>query len=281
MKKAIIGITLIVLTFSLFGMTRAISHTKSPVLSVCPNENTVCKDELFSVNVTITNVTDLVGYDFELFYNATVLTCVGGGLPRGHFLEPATDHPLNLIIVRLGYDNTINLTHGYVWVVICLGPGEPSRNGSGTLATIYFKATAEGSSILHLYDSMLANTSAQEIPSVVVDGSVTVLPSSGIIPQRDYGAFNMSFDLQDWDCKTRSRNSTQPNCNNVSSGNAELYGDFKRAQSTSELEQGAISELEHMRILVPVLVATAIIYVFIRRLNSKLTRSQECARNNL
>ena len=162
------------------------SSTNSPVISVCPNETIVSKHETFSVNVTVTNVTDLRCYDFRLCYNPTILNCTGVQLPPGHFLEPLND-PNNIVTVRLEYDNTFNFTHGRVWVAIALFRGEPGKNGSGTLATIHFKATKEGSSILNIYYTMLVNSSAKAMPSIVIDGSVTVLTSLTVLAQDQNG----------------------------------------------------------------------------------------------
>lgn len=169
------------------------SNKSSPAISVCPNGILTRKDETFFANITVTDVNAILGYDFELYYNTSVLKCNGVTLPAGHFLEPAT--PGNLINVRLEYDNEFNYTYGRVWVATVLLKGEPSKNGSGTLATINFTATAYGYSILDLYDTMLVNTSAMAVPHILIDGSVTVLPSLTILAQDQYSNSLTSGDV--------------------------------------------------------------------------------------
>lgn len=159
--------------------------SNSPEVSVCPNETTIGKHETFTVNITVTNVTDLAAYQFELYYNATVLNCTGVKLPPGHFLEPVID-PDNIFTVRLLYDNRFNTTHGLVWVAVTLLGEEPSKNGTGTLATINFTTTAIGSTDLAFQCTKLVNSSSKAMPIIVVDGSVTVLPSLTVLAQDQY-----------------------------------------------------------------------------------------------
>lgn len=202
--KAVSEIMLLFLVLSMFGSAYGIASTNMPTISVCPSDITVHMNEVFSVNVTVTNVTDFYGYQFWLFYNKTVLKCIGGGLPHGHFMDSE-----NMIIVRLEYDNDPerktfppglewkwNKTHGFVEVALVFLGDVPRRNGSGTLATIYFNATAIGSTALHFWWVILVNyTSIEAIPTLVVDGCVTVLPSSTNVSQRKFEPLDMKYNL--------------------------------------------------------------------------------------
>jgi len=170
------------------------SSTNSPVVTVYPNETTTCTQELFSVNITITNATDIYGYEFMLYYNSNVINCTGVEIPPGHFLEPIIDLD-NIFTVRQEYDNSFNSTHGLVWVGLCLLGEEPGKNGSGTLATINFEAIAAGSSPLNLQYTMFINTSTNAIPIIVVDGSVTVLPLLTVLAEDQYGNALTSGDV--------------------------------------------------------------------------------------
>ena len=159
-----------------FGTSNPPDPPDAPtIVSVYPSEIIAYKNETFSVDVKITNVTDMFGYQFELYYNTSVLNCTGVELPSGHFLEPSLN-PNNIIVIKQEYDNAYNATHGRVWVAACLLGPEPSKNGSGTLATISFKATAKGTSTLDLQGTGLIDTSPKWITINVVDGTVTVLP---------------------------------------------------------------------------------------------------------
>lgn len=200
--KAVSKIVLVLLVLSMFGSAYGISSTNMPTISVCPSDITVHMNEVFSVNITVTNVTELYGYQLMLFYNKTVLRCIGGGLPHGHLLDSE-----NMFIVRLQYDNDPedkelpfrpqynNKTHGWVEIALCL-LGDQHRNGSGTLATIYFNATAIGSTALHFREVILVNyTSIEAIPTLVIDGCVTVIPPSTVVSQGKFEPLNMKFNL--------------------------------------------------------------------------------------
>lgn len=158
------------------------SPSHSPEVSVCPKETTIGKHQPFTVNVTVANVTDLGAYEFHLYYNATAFNCTGLDLPSGHFLEPVVD-PNNIFNVSLVYDNEYNSTHGFVCVALSLMGEEPFKNGSGTLVTVDFNATAIGNYDLKFKETMLVNSSCQAMPVTVVDGSVTVLPSLTVLAQ--------------------------------------------------------------------------------------------------
>lgn len=197
---------LVFLALSMFGSAYGISSTNMPTISVCPSDITVHMNEVFSVNITVTNVTNLSAYQLLLFYNKTILKCVGGGLPYSHFLDSE-----NLFIVRLQYDNDperkelpwglgINKTHGFIEIGLALF-GVQSRNGSGTLATIHFKAIGIGSTILHFQEVILVGCNetsvdgVEVIPTLVIDSRVTVIPSSTVVSHEEFEPSNMKYDL--------------------------------------------------------------------------------------
>jgi len=163
------------------GGTRTQTETQTPELSVTPNEIIVNKHQTFSVDITITDVTDLYSYQFYLNYNSTLLNCTGVDLPPGHFLEPL--EPDNILIVEQVYNNTYNATHGRLGVAATLLGDEPGKNGSGTLATINFKALAVGSTTLHFYDIVICNSVPEAMPVITVDGSVTVHPTLTVLAE--------------------------------------------------------------------------------------------------
>ena len=49
-----------------------------------PSQATVFKDEVFTVNVDLTSVTDLLGWQFTLYWNSTVLNCTNYVSPDTH-----------------------------------------------------------------------------------------------------------------------------------------------------------------------------------------------------
>jgi len=123
-------------------------------LSIYPNEVKVHKNEVFSVDVNVAGVTDLYAYEFKIYYDKTVLSCVDVDLPKGHFLEPIND-PDNICIVKMQYDNAYNATHGRILVAVTLLGDEPGKDGDGALVTITFNAEAKGKPIFTIQDIML------------------------------------------------------------------------------------------------------------------------------
>ena len=98
--------------------------------------------EVFTININVSNVQNLTGFEFKLGYNTTLLDAMD--VVEGPFPKPPT-----------GRLTEINEAEGYVWILVTSNP----TSGNGTLAKITFKTTyAESASCtLHLYDTVLAD----------------------------------------------------------------------------------------------------------------------------
>ena len=145
---------------------------------VDPEETSVEVGQTFAVNISIAGVSELLGFDFLLSYNPTVLQLVS--VQEGSFLK------------SVGPTFMINLTTGSViWLAVTLYPAQgqlKSANGTGVLATATFKAIAEGESLLDLFSKdpfkpdevKLATDPPPDdvvpIPNVAIDGCVVVSP---------------------------------------------------------------------------------------------------------
>jgi len=137
--------------------------------------------ETFSINISISNVTNLFGYDIMFWYNTTLMDCINVEWPKNHFLTPILK-PTNIFKVKDIEDN-FNETTGAVRVVATLLDDEPPKNGSGLLVTITFNTTApDGPSPLKLhwpgfaYPVKLSDPDGNPIPCSAADGEVTVIP---------------------------------------------------------------------------------------------------------
>lgn len=137
--------------------------------------------ETFSINISISNVTNLFGYDIMLWYNTTMMDCINIEWPKNHFLTPILN-PANIFKIK-DIEDDYNETTGAVRVVATLLDDEPPKNGSGLLVTITFKSTApDGPSPLKLYwpgypyPVKLSDPDANPIPCSGTDGEVTVIP---------------------------------------------------------------------------------------------------------
>jgi hypothetical protein len=156
------------------GVTTVHAAAQEATVSVVPASYTVPNDGLaFNVNVTIENVNDLYGYQFELFYPNDILN--GTSVTQGPFLETG-GQPTFFDLAN--FTDNYNATDGLINVV-CLrtNPSAPGVNGDGVLAIIIFNSTSNsGPETLHLADVLLSNSNVSAIPFTTVDAQVTVVP---------------------------------------------------------------------------------------------------------
>ena len=113
------------------------------------------KGEVFTIDVTVTNVGDLYAYQFDLFYDTALLDGVDVTFPPGHFLTPAD--PEKFLPVKQEVTDDYNATHGRVLVAALLLAPEPAKNGSGILSRLKFKVTGTGSCTLDLSGTKLGS----------------------------------------------------------------------------------------------------------------------------
>jgi len=118
---------------------------------VKPEHNVVTINSVFTVNVNIANVPSdgLWSYEFQLFYNNTVLEGINVTLPEGHFLEP--EQPDFIFVVQC----YVNQTSGKIILAVTLLAPELEKVGNGTLVSAAFKATSLGHSTLSLPEQYL------------------------------------------------------------------------------------------------------------------------------
>jgi len=138
-------------------------------ISVVPLTVTASIGENFSINVNISNVLDLYGWEFRLSWNATLLDAVSA--VEGPFLKAKG---------QTFFTYKINNTVGYVLVDCTLLGIVPGVSGNGTLATVGFYVKGRGESILDLHNTTLLNSLEQPIIHVAVDGNGVFTPSHDI-----------------------------------------------------------------------------------------------------
>jgi hypothetical protein len=167
----------------------------APQLYIDPSESNVWVRQIFSVNITILNIEDLYGFEFKLNYNTTILDCVE--VIEGPFLKSAG----STYILK----QEINDTLGLAEFAVSLYGTETGVTGSGVLATLKFNATGVGSSLLHLFDTLLGNSSALSIEHLVYDGSVkiTLIPgdvnNDGVVDIFDLVLVGIAFGSEPGD----------------------------------------------------------------------------------
>jgi hypothetical protein len=139
------------------------------VVSVYPSASYVEVGSTFNVNVTVSNVHDLVGWEFKLYYLSAKLN--GTGVAEGPFLKRGG----NTFFYVVNFTDNYNATHGLVWLTCALLGAVPGVNGNGTLAIITFKAKEHGSSSLILQDTLLSDSKTNPIAYTVVHGIAYIL----------------------------------------------------------------------------------------------------------
>jgi hypothetical protein len=149
------------------------------VVAVDPTQTTVKVGQTFPIDINITDVSGLVGFDFELSYNSSVINLID--IQLGPFLKSA------------GPTFLINLTTtGQIWLAASLYQSGVwtgvSANGTGILANATFQAIGAGETTLNLFSTTPCNCDSiklvqdpqdpevSPIPNLAVDGYVTVLP---------------------------------------------------------------------------------------------------------
>lgn len=158
----------------------------SPVTTVYvdPKESKVKLGQTFKINVNIADVLGLQGVDFCLLYDTTILDALD--VKEGSFMRE-----VGLTVLKSEINDSYEPTLGRVWFIAVLC-GNVCVNGSGTLATITFNATAPCQSLLDLLSILpfkpdevkLATCSGQHIPNVAIDGHV-VVSSDPVDPPQD------------------------------------------------------------------------------------------------
>ena len=132
-----------------------------PILYVDPQilvDPTKLPGETFTVNVNVTDVTNLYGFEFYLSYNSTLLNATEVSI------VPFLNEPYKANVTNI--DPIIGVSVR----VISDAPAEPV-NGSAPLATITFRIEDKGMSTLGLYNTTLLDPSLAKIAHATMNGT--------------------------------------------------------------------------------------------------------------
>jgi hypothetical protein len=171
----------------------------------------------FSINITVSNVTDLYAWQFYLYYQSAVLNGSMAFDPstllydipevtEGPFLQ-TSNCPYPYFIIS-NFTDYYNATYGFMYVSCTRYGNVGGVDGSGTLATVNFTAVGSGNSVLHLDDVLLLNSTTPfgyPIPFTPVDGwayvgqvhvAVTDVDTPIDIPQGSMAYINVTTENQ-------------------------------------------------------------------------------------
>lgn len=124
--------------------------------------------ESFTINIKVTEVGGLYGWQIKLYYNPNVLNATG--IDEGPFLKTQGETLFNF---------TFNQMQGQVAAFDTLIGDVPGASGTGVLLTITFKAKNIGNSMLDLAETetILGDKNGNKIIHNVIDGVVQVVPA--------------------------------------------------------------------------------------------------------
>ncbi len=161
------------------------------VLSVEPVsyiDPALVQGSLFFINITVADVQELAGYQFDLGYDTDILTAVGYG-----FFPPLLD----------GFGEIVD-NEGRLWLVATYEP--PNYEVITTIdptpvCWIEFVVDGIGNSTLDLSDSLLGHPDATPIPHIEIDGffsnsgaQMSPTASFTYTPQNPYAGETVAFD---------------------------------------------------------------------------------------
>lgn len=162
-KKTIIilsclAILIIVIAFVIFYMVTN-RPTPSTMVYIDPQTISGTLGQNFTINISISNVIDLYGWELKLRWNAAILDVVN--VTEGPFLKSHDE--------TFFFPQIVNEA-GYL-VLDCTLLGDVSGvNGSGVLATMQFHVKESGSCDLPLYYTMLIDSAERTITHTVRNG---------------------------------------------------------------------------------------------------------------
>ena len=132
------------------------------VVFVNPQNSSAAVGQDFAVNINVSNVADLYGWEFKLGWNDTILHLQN--VTEGSFLRNSG---------ATFFTHSLNSTGPHI-VVDCTRLADlPEASGSGTLSTVTFHVQQSGSCDLNLYDSVLINSFEQSMNCTAEGGHFT------------------------------------------------------------------------------------------------------------
>jgi hypothetical protein len=147
----------------------------APIVQIDPVSQLAVQGDSLSVDVIVSDVTDLYAFQFDLVFDPTLLQATSSSeglfLPSGGttFFVPGAIDNVNGIISFIA-DTLISPV--------------PGVTGSGDLAAISFTALASGTSILNLSNVLFLDSALNEIGNLTATGgSVTIDPRSTPVPE--------------------------------------------------------------------------------------------------
>jgi len=159
-NKIIIGISCAIILILVITSAYIIFYLKKPTTTLYIDPQTIkgTMGQVFMVNISVSEVADLYGWQIKLEWNPQILELIN--VTEGNFLK------------RHGqtyFGQKINET-GYLILDCTLIDNIPGASGSGTLAMVQFYVKESGTCNLQLSNTTLVNSSEQTIQHIAKNG---------------------------------------------------------------------------------------------------------------
>lgn len=166
MDRKLMTILMLLLMINLLAIDKSTAQTTFVYIDPQLTETRIGKT--FTINVSISQVTDLAAWEFKLYYESSILNATN--ITEGPFLKSMG----NTTFIPFNFTDSYNATHGRIWFACTLTGQGPGASGNGTLATITFKAKGPGVANLHLADTDLLDSKMppNRIGHTTIDGIV-------------------------------------------------------------------------------------------------------------
>jgi adhesin HecA-like repeat protein len=146
----------------------------SPILSIVPATQTVAAGSSVTLDVNISDVTDLFAFQFDLSFAPSVLSA--NSIAEGPFLPSGG--------TTFFLPGTIDNTNGTISATADSLIGAISGvSGSGSLAEFTFTAIAAGTTSIDLSNVTLLDSSFDLIDASLQSGTVVVTANTGVTPE--------------------------------------------------------------------------------------------------
>jgi hypothetical protein len=146
------------------------------VISLDPTTQTTSTGSVVTVDVAISNVSDLYAYQFDLSFNPSVLQAVSSS--EGPFLAAGR----STFFIPGTNDNLAGTVFATADTLLAPISGV---NGSGELAVFTFDAIGAGTSTFTIQNEIVLNSSLNVISDLTKTGSVTVKSPTVAAPEID------------------------------------------------------------------------------------------------
>jgi len=160
------------------GFRMPLADAQTATMRVVPSSASANVGDTVTFSVIIENVEGMFGYQFRLYWNTSILESTQWNYTSKTWIQnpstPPSQWGSNFFVAA----NTImDMPSGksqYYLVVTAMPPAAPV-SGTFNVATLNFRVIGEGSTLLDLTDTIVADQFANPIPLNVVDGFFTTI----------------------------------------------------------------------------------------------------------